>query len=70
MEPINLLLVSIVAFAAVFVLLTVLALIMRVIVSALPYKESKTDAALYAAITSTYQSVYPGTKVTRIEELP
>lgn len=69
MEQVNLLMICIVAFAAVFVLLSLLALVMRAIVASLPHKETSADAAVFAAITSAYQSLYPGTKVTKIEEL-
>jgi hypothetical protein len=68
-EQVNLLMICVVAFAAVFVLLSLLALAMRVIVASLPHKETAADAAVLAAITSAYQSLYPGTKVTKIEEL-
>ncbi|MBD3403387.1 hypothetical protein GF420_10865 [candidate division GN15 bacterium] len=70
MGSIELITVCLVAFAAVFILLSILALIMRAIVAIFPERRSGSDQAIYAAIASTYQSLYPGTKVTRIEEIP
>ena len=64
----DLLLVCASAFAAVFVLLGVLALLMVVILVLFPEKKDAADAAVLAAITSVMQSVYPGTRVTRVEE--
>jgi hypothetical protein len=64
----DLLLVCASAFAAVFVLLGVLALLMVVILALFPEKKDAADAAIMAAITSVMQSVYPGTRVTRVEE--
>ena len=53
-----------------------LAIIMHLIVKMFPKeirmdtdkKETKSDAALYAAITSAYQNLYPGMKVKEIAE--
>lgn len=69
MASVDLLMICVVAFAAVFVLLTILALLMRVIVIIFPEKASTGDAAVVAAISSSYQAHYPGTKVSRIEEI-
>ena len=57
------------AFAAVFVLLAVLAAIQRLIIIIFPYKEPAIDATVLAAISSVASSVYPGTKVTNIKEI-
>jgi hypothetical protein len=56
------------AFLAVFVLLSVLAVVMRIILVLFPEKESGTDAVVVAAITSTVSAIYPGTRITKIEE--
>ena len=56
------------AFVAVFILLTVLALVMRLITYIFPMEEEKTDAALISAISTTYQTIYPNTRITKIEE--
>ena len=69
MASVDLLMICVVAFAAVFVLLSVLAVLMRTIVSIFPEKTPTGDAAVVAAISSSYQALYPGTKVSRIEEI-
>ncbi len=57
------------AFLAVFVLLAVLALVMRIIIVVFPSRKIGSDAAMVAAVTTVMQSVYPGTKVTKVEEI-
>jgi len=58
-----------IAFGAVFALLSVLALVMWLITLIFQTrKEESGDAAVVAAITATVSSVYPGARVTRIEE--
>lgn len=69
------------AFTSVFTLLTVLALVMKLITALFPGKPALapkslapgagtlTDAALLAAITTTATAAYPGMKVTQIEEV-
>jgi hypothetical protein len=57
------------AFAAVFVLLTVLALLMRLIIVVFPEKKAVSDAAMIAAVTTVMQTLYPGTKITKVEEI-
>jgi hypothetical protein len=57
------------AFVAVFVLLTLLALVMRGLMFVFPEREAAVDAAVIAAITAASAAAYPGTKITRIEEL-
>ena len=52
----------------VFVILAVLALVMRLIIVIFPEKLAETDAATIAALTAAVQTVFPGTKVTTIEE--
>ncbi len=68
METANLWTICVVAFTSVFTLLTVLAILMRLIVAIFPERKALTDTAMYAAISSSYQSLYPGTQVTKIEE--
>lgn len=69
MEPSNLLTVCITAFAAVFLLLALLALIMRAITAVFSYDQGTGDAAIVAAISSTMSALYPGTHVTNVEEI-
>ncbi|MBU0693020.1 hypothetical protein KKG66_07830 [bacterium] len=64
----NLAALCVTAFTAVFVLLAVLAGVMELIMKVFPQKIVRTDAAFIAAITSTYNALIPGAKVTRIEE--
>ena len=56
------------AFAVVFFTLAVLAVVMRLITALFPPQQLKTDSAMVAAVVATMQSVYPGARVTRVEE--
>ncbi len=69
MPEANLLSICATSFLAVFLLLTVLAGVMRLILVVFPQKEAETDPALLGAIASVYNSIYPGTKVTKVEEI-
>jgi hypothetical protein len=71
MNSYQLLLVCLSSLLAVFVLLTVLSVTMRILVAVFPEKfgkAAKTDAALLAAVTTAAASIYPGMRVTRVEE--
>ena len=60
------------SFIAVFFVLTFLAIAMRLIIVIFPEKQAVAgadEAAVYAAISSTYARLYPGTRVSNIEEL-
>ena len=57
-----------VACLAVFVLLITLAVVIRLITLAFPLRSRLDDTALVAAISTAVAAVYPGTRVTRIEE--
>ena len=60
------------SFIAVFLVLTFLAIAMRLIIVIFPEKQEDAgadEAAVYAAITSTYTRLYPGTRVSNIEEI-
>lgn len=83
----DLVVISITAFAAVFLLLTLLAVVMHLITISFPGKavpgpaERPTDAAApgpprggidtagIAAIHAAYQRIFPGRRITRIEEI-
>ncbi len=69
MESAELLMVCIAAFVMVFVLLTLLAVVMRLITGIFPEKARTTDSAVLAAVASVVSSVYPGTNITKIEEI-
>lgn len=68
MESIELLLMCSIAFLLVFVILALLALLMRLILFLYPLKSKKADAATIAAITTAFQTLFPGTQITQIEE--
>ena len=56
------------AFLWVFLILSLLALMMRLLMRAFPGKERATDPTVVAALASALGAVLPGTKVTKIEE--
>jgi uncharacterized membrane protein YqjE len=64
----NLLTACGIAFLAVFILLSLLAGLMALITLAFPERKSMVDTALVAAITSSVASLFPGARVTKIEE--
>jgi hypothetical protein len=64
----NLLTACGIAFLAVFVLLSLLAGLMSLITIVFPERQRRTDPVLVAAITSSVASLYPGSRVTKIEE--
>ena len=68
MENPDLLLICISAFIAVLFLLSVLAVIIKMITTIFPQKIVEEDAAVYAAIASVYTANYPGIKITKITE--
>lgn len=68
MGPPNMLLICVSAFIAVFVLLALLALAMRSLIAVFPERLVKVDPALLAAVSATVSAVFPGTKITRVEE--
>jgi len=67
METPDLITICLTSFVAVLILLSFLALIMRVITLIFPVKEDD-DSAVVAAITSTYNVHFPGTKIIKIGE--
>ncbi len=69
MESVNLLMVCASAFVGVFLLLIFLSLVMKVLTAVFPQKTAESDAAVLAAVASAVSSAYPGTKITKIEEI-
>lgn len=70
MESIDLWLICVIAFSAVFVLLVVLAAVMRLILSVFPQLQmEETDTALIAAVSSLASTLYPGNIITKVEEI-
>lgn len=69
MEEPNLMLVCLNAFSAVMVLLSLLALAMRLLITLFPEKKTASDTSVHSAINLAVQQVLPGARVTRIEEI-
>lgn len=71
MDSYQLLFVCLSSLLAVFVLLAILAITMRLLVAAFPEtleKLGKSDVAVLAAISTAVASLYPGMTVTKVEE--
>ena len=68
MEPTELSIICGVAFLVVFLILVLLAFIMRIIMLIFPAKAVEIEPAMIAAVAATVQSVFPGTKITKLEE--
>jgi hypothetical protein len=62
------LLVCLAAFAVVFLVLAVLAAVLRLITVLCPARDAALDLGLFAAISTSVASLAPGARVTRIEE--
>ncbi len=69
MNPPDLLVISISAFVAVFLLLSFLAMVMRLLISVYPEKAVGIDSATIAAVTAAAAYAFPGTKITKVEEI-
>lgn len=67
METPDLITICLTSFTAVLILLSLLALIMRIITLIFPAKEDD-DTVVVAAITSTYNVHYSGTRIIKIGE--
>jgi hypothetical protein len=65
----ELLVICLSAFVAVFLLLSFLAVVMRVLISVFPEKVGGIDSATIAAVTAAAAYAFPGTKVTKVEEI-
>ena len=68
MQSVELVAVCGVAFLMVFVILAFLAVIMKVIILVFPEKKGVSDTAMIAAMTATVHTVFPGAKLTKVEE--
>jgi competence protein ComGC len=68
MDTQNLLFTCVAAFISVFIVLSVIAIFMRLILLVFPSVQKDNDAAIYAAIGATVNNLFPGTKITKIEE--
>jgi len=69
MESVSVLNSCLLSFLVVFILLTSLALVIRLVTALFPQKAAGTDAAVIAAIHTTVATQVPGARVTRIEEI-
>lgn len=69
MEISGLLSICVSALFAVFFVLALLAILMRLIIVAFPDKKTASDTGIYAALAATYSSIYQGSKITKIEEI-
>ncbi len=65
----ELLLICLSAIVVVFILLALLALVMRLIMAVFPEKILASDSAYVAAIASVISTMYPGTKISKVEEI-
>ncbi|UCE25220.1 MAG: hypothetical protein JSU74_04010 [Candidatus Zixiibacteriota bacterium] len=65
----ELLLICLSAIVVVFILLAFLALVMRLIMAVFPEKIIASDSAYVAAIASVVSTMYPGTKISKVEEI-
>ena len=70
MNSVDLLTVSTVGYIIAFAVLAALAVMMRLITVLFPERKDRGDAAVIAAVTTTYQSLFPGATVTKLEETP
>lgn len=68
MEPFEIVYISISSLITVFLILSGLAILMQLMIKVFPEKRTEEDLAAYSAIASVYSKLYPGTKITRIEE--
>lgn len=69
MEPHELPWICVAAFIADALILGFLALVMRLVMALFPQKEDQADGMLVATVASVLQSIYPGSKITKVEEI-
>lgn len=68
MEVPSLITICAIAFVSVFLLLSSLALVIRIITEAFPVPRQVLDSALVAAVSTAVAAILPGARVTNIEE--
>jgi len=69
MESYSLVSVCITSLLAVFFVLTLLSLLMRLIMVIFPAKTEDSDTAVMAALSTVLSTIYPGAKISKIKEL-
>ena len=57
-----------IAFLVVFIILALLAFLMRIIMLIFPEKVAGIDPAIIAAVAATVQTIFPGMKMTKLKE--
>ena len=68
MDTPNLLIICFISFSAVLLILSSLALIMKLLLFVFPVKIEDNDSAVIAAINVAYNRQFPGTRVIKIGE--
>ena len=69
MAQASLLVICVAAFVAVFLLLALLAGMMRVLMAVFPGKVADDDSAMMAALAAAVAVAFPGTGITKVEEI-
>ena len=69
MDEVNLWVICVNAFVVVLVLLSLLALAMRLLTAVFPPPRSASGAAMAVAINTAVSTLFPGARVSRIEEI-
>ena len=69
MGSIDLLLICSLSLLSVFIVLSFLAIVMRIITEIFPQKSADIDTTIYAAISATAAEHFPGNRITKIEEI-
>jgi len=67
METTELYMICGIAFLVVFIILALIAFLMRIIMLMFPEKAVDIDPAMIAAVAATVQTIFPGTKITKLE---
>lgn len=68
METTELYMICGIAFLVVFIILALLAFLMRIIMLIFPEKVAEIDPSIITAVAATVQTIFPGTKMTKLEE--
>jgi len=68
MESYELIFICLSALLAVFLILSLLAIFIRLITEVFSEKDINEDSAVIATLTTVVNKYYPGTKITKIEE--
>ncbi len=69
MEEVNLLLICLNAFVGVMSLLSILTLLLRLLITLFPERAVRQDTAITSAIQTAIANLYPGARITKMEEI-